>query len=70
MSFNFQEYEIYLTLDILLHKVFRVTFTCIVIEMAAYEMGSSVRGYHVYKDLWDTSIGEDILMMKIDVLWL
>ena len=29
--------------------------------MAAYEMESCVRGYHVYKDLWDVSIGEDIL---------
>ena len=29
--------------------------------MAAYEMESCVRGYHVYKDLWDASIGEDIL---------
>ena len=29
--------------------------------MAAYEMESCVRGYHVYKDLWDPSIREDIL---------
>ena len=42
--------------------------TRIGIEMAAYEMESSVRGYHVYKDLWDASSGEDILMMKIDML--
>ena len=40
---------------------------------AAYEMESCVRGYHVYKDLQDTSIGEDKgshLMMQIDMLWL
>ena len=42
-------------------QFFRVTCTCIVIEMAACEMESCVRGYHVYKDLWDASIGEDIL---------
>ena len=42
----------------------------IVIKMATYEMESSLRSYRVYKDLWDASIGEDILMMKIDMLWL
>ena len=31
---------------------------CIVIEMAAYEMESRIGGYHIYKDLWDASIGE------------
>ena len=36
---------------------------CIVTEMAAYEMESCVRGYHVYKDLWDALIGEDINML-------
>ena len=47
--------------------------TCIVIKMAAYKMESCVRGYHVYKDLWDASIGEDKgshLMMQINMLWL
>ena len=34
---------------------------CIVIKMAAYKMESCIRGYHVYKDLWDASIGEDTL---------
>ena len=47
-------------------KFFHVTCTYIVIELAAYEMESSVRGYHV----WDALIGENILMMKIDMLWL
>ena len=31
-------------------KFFHVTCMCIVIEMAAYKMESSVRGYHHYKD--------------------
>ena len=29
--------------------------------MAAYKMESCIRGYHVYKELWDALIGEDIL---------
>ena len=29
--------------------------------MAAYKMESCVRGYHIYKDLWDASIGDDTL---------
>ena len=29
--------------------------------MAAHEMESCICGYHVYKNLWDASIGEDIL---------
>ena len=43
---------------------------CIAIKMAPHEMESSVHGHHVYKDLWDALIGGDILMMKIDMLWL
>ena len=27
--------------------------------MEVYERNSSIRGYHVYKDIWDTVIGED-----------
>ena len=30
-------------------------------DMAAYEMESCIRDCHVYKDIWDASIGEDIL---------
>ena len=33
-------------------------------------MESYVHGYYVYKDLWDESAGEDIWMMKIDMLWM
>ena len=33
--------------------------------MAAYKMESCVRGYHIYKDLWDASIGEDIFNKAI-----
>ena len=42
-------------------KFFRVICMCIVIEMVAYEMESWVCAYHVYEDLWDVSIREDIL---------
>ena len=45
--------------------------TCMVIEWQHTRWNSAyVVMYHVYKDLWDASIGEDILMMKIDILWL
>ena len=27
--------------------------------MEVYERNSSIRGYHVYKDIWDAVIGED-----------
>ena len=46
------------------------SYHVVVIKMVAYKMESCIRGYHVYKDLWDASIGEDILMIKIDMLWL
>ena len=68
MSFNFINFAG--IRNILLRKFFHVMCMCIVIEMAAYEMESSIHDYHVYKDLWDALIGEDILMMKIDMLWL
>ena len=29
--------------------------------MAVYEMESCVRGYHIYKDIWTSVIGEDLL---------
>ena len=51
-------------------KFFHVTCTCIVIVMAAYEIESCGCCYHVYEDLWDALIEEDVLMMKIDILWL
>ena len=38
------------------------------IEMAAYEMEYSVGGYHVYKDLWDASTGEDTYFDDEDIL--
>ena len=39
-------------------KFFRVMCTCIVIEMAAYEMECCICGYYDYKDLWDALIGD------------
>ena len=35
-----------------------------VIEMAAYEVESCVRGFHVYKDSWDALIGKGVLFER------
>jgi len=38
--------------------------------MVVYEQESCVRGYHIYKEIWDASIGEYLLCKREPFNWI